>query len=463
VIEVEIDKDVYLPCFHHLLSDDPSTSNVDIELVWGGRDSGKSKHVAMQLLEESMTLDYFRCILVKETFESIKDAQWQMLKDTAESWKVDSLFNFKTSPLSIKVANGNTFIARGMDKPGKIRSITNPSHVWVEEGNQISEDAFITLLTSLRSDFGRVKLIITFNPEANCADYQEFWLYKQFFKDHEPKRNFTGVLTVKDPKTGKPIKDENGNEISVTYRSTHVTYHDNSYVTAQRKAFHESLEKTNPYWHGVFTKGEWGNQENDSPWAFAFNQNKHVSDGIKIPHPELNRAHPLYACFDFNRNPMACGIIQWYDNQVRVLEAIKIPKSGVDAVCDFIKVNYPGCLYIVTGDYSGMTETSLFAEQVTHYKLIKHHLSLSDGQIKVQPNPKLAKNSTHVNSILAYYNVVIHGEKGKALIFDLKNVKRRADGTILKEDRDDPTQQSDSLDWFRYFCNNFLDWFKPVF
>lgn len=454
MIEVEIDKDVYLDCFHHLLEE----NDIDIELIWGGRDSGKSKHVAMQLTEESMSLDYFRCMLIKETHESIKDAQWQMIKDTAEAWQVDQLFNFRTSPLAIKCVNGNTFATRGMDKPGKIRSFANPSHAWGEEFNQVGEDAFITLLTSLRSDYGRVKLILTFNPEANCADFEEFWLFKMFFAKHYPQRlSFTDVIEIKVMIKGKE------EIVRLKYRSTHVTYHDNPYVTPQRIAFHESLKETNPYWYQVFTLGLWGNQQNNSPWAFAFSEKKHVSDGVKIPHPVLNRAHPVYVCFDFNRNPMACGIVQWYDNSVKVLESIKMFKAGVDAVCEYVKVKYPGCLFIVTGDYSGMTETSLFAEQVTHYKLIKHLLNLSDGQIKVQPNPKLAKNSTHVNSILAYYSVVMHGENARHLIFDMKNVKRRADGTILKEDRDDPTQQSDSLDWFRYFCNNFLGWFKPVF
>jgi hypothetical protein len=451
MISVEIDKDVYLPCFHHLLPENPETPQIDIELVWGGRDSGKSKHVAMQLLEESMSLQYFRCILVKETFESIKDAQWQMIKDTAEAWQVDQLFQFKTSPLSIKCSNGNTFLARGMDKPGKIRSIANPSHVWVEEGNQITEDAFITLLTSLRSDFGPVKLIITFNPEANSADFCDFWLFKMFFAKHYPNTlSFTDEVLIETNVNGKK------EIVRLKYRSTHVTYHDNPYVTPQRKAFHESLQISNPYWYTVFTEGLWGNQENDMPWAFAFNEKKHVGSCT------LNRAQPLYLSWDFNRNPMACNIIQWYDNAVRVLEVVKQPKTGVDAMCEYIRTYYPGCLYIVTGDYSGMTESSLFQEQVTHYSLIKSYLKLSDGQLKVKPNPKLAKNSTHVNTILAYYNVTIDKDKAKPLIFDMKNVKRRADGTILKEDRDDPAQQSDSLDGFRYFCNMFLDWFKPT-
>jgi hypothetical protein len=44
----------------------------------------------------------------------------------------------------------------------------------------------------------------------------------------------------------------------------------------------------------------------------------------------------------------------------------------------------------------------------------------------------------------------------------MENVNKRADGTIVKDNRDDPTQQSDVLDTFRYFCNNFMDWFNPM-
>ena len=442
MIEVEIEKDVYLDCYHNLLEE----NEIDIEFVWGGRDSGKSQFVAQKLLEESMALDYFRCILIKETHESIKDAQWQMIKDIAEDWGVDNLFKFNSSPLAITCVNNNRFLTRGLNQPGRIRSISNPSHAWVEEGNQITEEGFITLITSLRSNKGKVKLWFTFNPEANTPDYNDFWLYKMFFTKYEPQLNFTGELVMK-------VGNE---EIRLKYRSTHVTYHDNRYVTPQRKAIHESLQEANYYWYRVFTLGLWGNQPNDCPWAFAFRPEKHIGECT------LNRAYPVYLSFDFNRNPFCCSVIQHYNDTVYVLETIKLPKSGVDNICEYIKVNYPGCLFIVTGDYSGMTETSLFQEQITHYKLIKHYLSLSQGQIKVQPNPKLHKNSTHVNTILAFYKIVIDRHKCKALIFDMHNVKRRPDGTIVKEDRDDPTQQADALDTFRYFCNIFLASFKAV-
>ena len=250
--------------------------------------------------------------------------------------------------------------------------------------------------------------------------------------------------------------------VRLKFRSTHVTYHDNPYVTPQRIAFHESLKVTNPYWYRVFTEGLFGNKLNESPYAFAFNRASQVSDGIRIPHPVLNRAHPVILSWDFNRNPMSCLVIQNYDMKAMVLEAIRIPNSGVDAMCEHILAKYPGCLFLVTGDYNGDNTSSLYEEQVTHYLLIKKYLKLSENQIKIKPNPKQAKNSTHVNTVLSYYEVIIHGVNAKGLVFDLENVKRRADGTILKADRDKAEQQSDLLDCFRYFVNLFLDGYKPT-
>lgn len=452
MIEVEIDKSVYLDCYQHLLE----AAEIDIEILYGGRDSGKSKFIAQKLTDECLGAEYFRCLLIKQTHESIKDAQWQMIKDNADQWGVDSLFNFKVSPLAIQCVNGGSFHARGLDDPGKLRSFTNPSHVWVEEANQTTEEGFITIITGLRSDYGRIMVYMSLNPEALTADFRDFWLYKMFFAGHEGQLSFSGSFTIKDPVTGEPMKGKNGQIIQLNYRVTHVTYADNPYCTPQRIAFHESLKSSNYYWYQVFTLGLWGNQANDSPWAFAFDRKKHVG------RCQLNRNEPVYLAWDFNRNPMCCSVIQWYGDHIYVLQTFKIPKAGVDAVCAHILVFYPGCLYIVTGDYNGNNESSLYQEQVTHYKLIKLYLKLSDNQLKVKTNPRLQKNQTHVNSILAFYKVTIDEEKAKPLIFDMENVKKRADGTIVKEDRDDPTQQADALDTFRYFCNAFMGWFRPM-
>ncbi len=440
-MEIEIDEDVFLPCYRHLLD-----SDADINFLWGGRDSGKSHFIAQKLLIDCMNDSYFRCILIKKTHESIKDSQWQVLKDIAIDWGVDHLFTFKQSPLEINCKNGNKFIARGCDNPGKLKSISNPSHVWYEEGNQLSQQDFIVASTTLRSNRGKVKQWFSFNPEPE-GDYTRYWLFKTYFAHHTDNYNFSDKVTSTLP---------NGESHKITYTSTHTTYHNNPYCTSERKAKLESLKLIDPFYYQVFTLGQWGNVSNDSPWAYAFNYDNHV--GL----PELNRKYELYLSFDFNRNPACCSVIQWYNGKVRVLETIKLQGSGTDGICKYILLHYPQCLYIVTGDYSGNTKSSLFEEEVSNYTVIRNTLGLNaPGQVQIKPNPKLKKNSLLVNTILAQYPVEIHQIKAYGLIYDMQNVKRLADGTIEKTDRTDEAQQADALDTFRYFCNMFLsDYFE---
>lgn len=445
-VEVEIDKDVYLECYQHLLQDD----GIDIELIWGGRDSGKSFFVGQKFTEDCMTLDYFRCILIKETHEAIKDSQYAAIEEIVEDWGCEQLFTFNKSPLEIRCINKNKFLARGTDKPAKLRSITNPSHVWAEEGNQLTEIAFITILTSLRSKYGKVKLIITFNPEATTPDYQDFWLFKTFFAAHFPLKSFTATMNI--PVPGK-------DDVQLKYRATHTTYLDNPNVSPQRVAFHEALKELNYHWYTVFTLGEWGNQENDSPWLFAFQKEKHVSP-VELT---ADRSDILYLSWDFNRNPGVCTVIQWPDQKrIEIIDVIKILNVGTEGICDIILLKYPNFLYMVTGDYSGDTVSSIHKEQTTNYTMIKSKLALNNGQIKISSNPRLEKNRTLVNSVFFSYRVQICPVKGKPAIYDCENVKSLADGTIEKKNRKDPAQQADVLDSIRYFINQFMSWYIKV-
>lgn len=440
VININIDYDsVFLPVYKPLRNTDAR-----LKFLYGGRDSGKSRDEAMRKVIDCLTKSYFRCILIKKTANSIKDSQWQLIKDVCEEWGIDGLFKFNTSPLEITCkANGNKFICRGMDDPAKIKSINNPSDAWVEEGNQLTMEDWIYIITTLRSNRGQVSIDMTFNTETK-GDFKEFWLYKEYFS-HTTERSFTNTKTISV-----------GNEtVSIKYIAVHSTYHDNPYVSAERKGYHENLQNLNFYWYKVFTLGEWGNEENNNPWLFAFNRNQHVS-AVEL---FAKRSEILYLSFDFNRNPQACSIIQWYNETVYIIEVIKIPNIGTEGVCEIIKQKYPGYLYIVTGDYSGDTVSSLFKEQVTNYTIIKKALSLTDGQIKISPNPRLEKNQTLVNTIFHNYKIQMCPVKAKPAIYDAENVKKRADGTIIKDDRNDPAQQADVLDTIRYWFNQFMGWF----
>ena len=233
--------------------------------------------------------------------------------------------------------------------------------------------------------------------------------------------------------------------------------------------FQSALPKDNP----LVTTGQWAQWQNmadryrlqfiegdwtdfgdaDNRWAFAFERNKHVGK----PEPDISQM--LYLSFDFNKNPICCSVIQHYNKQVRVLETIKLNNSDIHALCNHISAYYPNYTYIVTGDASGKNTSALVQDNLNYYRIIKQMLNLSDAQLKIPSvNPRLEDNQVLVNSLLGRYDVIIHEEKARALIYDMMNVKMLHDGSIMKANRNDPAQQADALDTFRYFCNTFMGW-----
>ena len=186
---------------------------------------------------------------------------------------------------------------------------------------------------------------------------------------------------------------------------------------------------------------------------FAFDREKHVS-AEEMP---ADAAHMLYLSFDFNRNPICCSVIQYIDAEIRVIETIKLAHSDIHALCKHILVRYPGYVYMVTGDASGSHSSALVQDNLNYYTVIKKQLRLPiRGSYKCLPQiltcPTIRYSSIPFSRNMMYR---INALKAQALIYDLRNVRMNAEGSIIKANRTDPTQQADALDTFRYYCNVF--------
>jgi phage terminase large subunit len=438
LIEIDINPAVFLPVYRPLL-----TSDADIDMLWGGRDSGKSHFIAQKSVVDCLNLDYFRMALIKKTYESIRDSQYKTLIEIIDDWKVDELFRATKSPLEIHCINGNSFLARGCDNPQKIKSIRNPSHAWYEEADQLSENDYITASTSLRSNKGRVKEYLSFNPEAD-GDYKKHWIYKQFLLSEANRMygTFKSEKEIKVPGEKKPVK--------IRFTSTHTTYIDNPYCTPERRAKLEDLKDTNPYYYLVYTKGRWGVRQVDMPFLFNFKREKHTGKC------EWNPNQITYLSFDFNKNPICASVFQFYDDKIFGIETIKIANKGIDDLCQVIASRYPEALFIVTGDFSGYNRSALMSDDFNFFTAIQQNLGLEDTQIQVQRNPRIEENQVLMNKILVKMDVCLDEENANALIFDCMFAEILPNGTLKKGDREDPAQQLDALDTFRYFCNTII-------
>jgi hypothetical protein len=193
--------------------------------------------------------------------------------------------------------------------------------------------------------------------------------------------------------------------------------------------------------------------DNINAWAYCYNPEKHIGK------TEVKISVELFLSFDFNRDPITCGAFQHYNDCIYGIEQIKLSNSNIYDLCDYIITNYPGFMYIVTGDATGKASSALVKDNLNYYTVIKSRLNLGPSQLKVPTiNPSIEENRVLVNSILHNKSVLLDKDKCKGLIFDLEYAAVLPDGSLDKTDRKDPTKQLDALDCFRYYLNTFFRW-----
>lgn len=423
-INIEFDEDLILKPYKNLLNSDAS-----INLLWGGRDSGKSYFIAQKLILECLTSKYFRCILIKKTFESIKDSQWQLIKDIVNDWNLDHLFSFKMQPLEIHCTNGNKFIARGCDDAQKLKSISNPSHAWYEEGNQLDEADYIIATTTLRNNKGDVKEWFSFNPECE-GDFKDFWLYKMFFSNHVEKNEYTF-------EDNKPFIMPDG---SVYYRqinSTHTTYKDNvEFCAPSRIAIHESFKTINPYYYKVFTLGLWGKRLGGGEIMKCFKYDKHVGK------TKYNANLALHISFDENVNPyLPCAIFQVEDKNIYLIDEIigYHPNNKVVWSCNEIKrkyYNHKEAMYIY-GDPASQKDDVKLQDGEDLFQIIITELYIFKPERRVlNSHPAVRTSIDFFNTILELnFNGLIFSvnEDCKISVKDYENAKENENGKIDKK------------------------------
>lgn len=446
-IEVEIPKKAFLPAYHHLLE---STS--DINLLWGGRDSGKSHFIAQKLLYKCLSAPYFRCILIKKTANTIEASQWQTLKDIATKWGIKHLFKFKTHPLSIECINGNTFLARGLDDADNIKSVKDPTDVWYEEMNQATLTDFITVATTLRSE-EKVQQWGSLNPETETGDYEEFWIYKTFFKPYVDQggniyKTFTGEWWLEIP-------DEE--PVLFSFTCTHTTYHDNPNCKPERKAFLEQLKELDAYYYEVFTKGRWGKKQTGGEFYKKFVRHKHVGTAKFLP------GLPVHVSFDFNVLPymtMLAAQIHRYENdkltvfEVRIFQeyCLKDPENTTEDCClNFIN-DYGNEVTDIFfyGDAMGNKRHEGTGNK-TEFKKVKELLVkyIDDSSDRTwRANPSVLQRRTFMNKILAEMHIVddviikiLIDSSCKETVKDFENVKLGENGKLKQKYTDPKTKQ----------------------
>lgn len=404
----------------------PLLENRDRYLImYGGRGSSKSNFEAKKLIYRCLTENYFRHILVRNTYATIKDSSYQTIKDIIYELGLGNLFEFKLQPLEIHCINGNSFLARGCDDTQKLKSIKDPTGVWYEEDIP-TEDDFITITTSVRTQRAEyLQETFTINPEVE-GNYQDNWFWKRFFKGRDTL-SYSDVTTIEIDKDTK---------VDLTYTVHHSTYKDNKWIPNEFIGFLMDLKRTNPYYWEVYCNGKWGNRILGGLFYKNFNVARNTFDW------EYNPNIPLHISFDFNVNPyMSCSIWQIVGKACYLIDelAMKNPYNTTKGVCNEFKRKYfahRGGLFVY-GDPSGKQQDTRSEKGHNDYKIIQNELDMFKPVLRVATmHPPVAMRGNFINEIFAnnYADISINlFSESVYLKNDLLFGKEASDGTKLKE------------------------------
>ena len=418
--------EVYWPEWNKIINEKfiPLTKCDDrFVILYGSRGSSKSDYIAKRLILNCLTHKYFKCVLYRKTYNTIQESSYENIKQTIISLGLESLFSFKINPLSIKCVNGNRFLARGGDEPGKIKSLKDPSCVWYEEDVPEEED-FATISLSIRSSKADVlQEFFSINPEVQ-EDFTENWFWKRFFKDHN-ELSYRTTTSV----------EVEGHDVLYSVTVHHSTYQDNKWLPDAVKAQIEAYKFTNPYLYSVFAKGLWTMKETGGNFYKLFRRAKNTGE------VKYNSTRPLHISFDFNVNPyITLTIWQIIDKTAKQIDEIclRTPDNKTSKLCDAFKKKYAkhDAGLFVYGDPSGIAEDTRLESGYNDYSIIQGALKSYRPSMRVFSSaPAVTMRGNWINEVFDHNEgglTVVIGNNCTNTIADYLYLKEASDGTKAK-------------------------------
>lgn len=191
-------------------------------ILYGGAGSGKSYFAAQKILIRTIQEPGHRFLIIRKVAKTIRKSCYQLLIDIINQYNLNDYFHIIDSRMDIEcLANGNEIMTAGVDDVEKLKSIQEPTGIWIEEATELHESEFRQIDLRLRSRTKNYEQIIfTFNPISVLH-----WLNK---------------INLNDSYTLK------------------TTYRNNKFVSNNYVKTLESLKEQDDNFYKIYALGEWG-------------------------------------------------------------------------------------------------------------------------------------------------------------------------------------------------------------
>lgn len=408
-------------------------------LLYGGYGSGKSVFIVDKLVDECMNAGYFRCFYGRKVLDAVRESVFRTIIDRIEERKLEDNFIFSKADNSSMVIraryNNNYFHPFGADNMEKLKSVKDPSHILCEEMDQFSLDDFGILFSRLRTEKAKTQLIGAFNTTRVKEGH---WIKETFFSDQASKYNT---------------------------RKQFCNYTDNFFI--DQKEYEQTLWVAAGFNETRFKEisdGEWGSEEKDNTFIYAFRKKKvtdkspgysHLVTGM-VPDYSLS----LILSFDFNVEPITCSVWQHAPDLswISGLQEYRLMNSDIFELCERIMSDHPEAYFKITGDASGKSRTAITRGNRNYFQIIRSLLHVNPNQFVLPGrNPYHANTRVLANLLFAKHPAILLNESMNYLIADIQNVEVDPSGGIEKGKNKHLTHLLDTmLYYFWNFHQSFL-------
>lgn len=236
------------------------------------------------------------------------------------------------------------------------------------------------------------------------------------------------------------------------YRGRTYTSYDNPFLS--KADVDELLRDYDPLQARQEIFGEFIDRIAGSPFAFAFDRQRHVKPCSLIP------GAPVWVIVDFNLDPFCAIIAQQQGRRVAITHEVSVKSGTIEELCTRIKAIVPQAfLHQYGGDRSGANRRIQTKSTASMWDDFLKVMGAREAQLRLPNNPTHRESREQTNYVLNHHPEFVIDPSCTGVIFDLENVEVDADHSIIKADRSKAAQRADLLDNIRYLINTYLrDW-----
>ena len=248
-------------------------------MIMGSAGSGKTIFASIKVILYALQYPNARIGVFRQTLPSLRETAWREIRELLDEYKIE--YDENKSNGIITLSNGSTISFTPTDDDKKLRSL-NLDFVYIEQCEEISEEAFIELDLRIRNDIAKRyggQMLIVVQPSNKTH-----WLYRLFYQE---KAN--------DP----------------DYKKIHFSYLENPFLPEEQAKVYEGLRETNYERYLTHTKGEWissSKQIFTNNWTVGFDRSyfDYYVGGVD---------------FGWN-NPSCFLLIGFYDDEAYVIDEV---------------------------------------------------------------------------------------------------------------------------------------------